>query len=361
MARIIKNISRKSGLQPGSIVYIGKPRPEPKTVAIDVIEFNKDAFRRVEINSVDECSGYHNPGTISWFNINDIHNTELITKIGGYFNIHPLSLEDIANTGHRPKIEENDQYIFLIVKMLDLDENGKVRSEQLSIVIGSDYIISFQENVGDIFGPLRERLEKSLPRTRYLNADYLAYSLLDAVVDNYYTILEKLGEQAENLEDSIALEASRENLGQIHELRRELLYLRKAVWPLREVIGALDRNGSNLIHRSSRPYIRDLYEHAVQVIDTVEMLRDITSGLLEIYLSSIGNKTNSVMKVLTIIATIFIPLGFLAGVFGMNFNTSASPFNMPELNYKYGYPLFWLLVIIVGGGLLLLFKKKRWL
>ena len=194
-----------------------------------------------------------------------------------------------------------------------------------------------------------------------MGTDYLAYAMVDAVVDHYFYILESLGERIQDMEDELAETPQKESLGIIHELKRELIYMRRSVWPLREVIGGLDRSESDLIHDYTAPYIRDLYEHTVQVIDTVETFRDMVSGLLDIYLSSVSNKMNEVMKVLTIIATIFIPLGFLAGVYGMNFDTSISPFNLPELGFRYGYPLFWLTALLIGGGLFWFFKRKRWI
>jgi magnesium transporter len=361
MVRYIKKISQKTGLQPGTVVYIGDERKEPVSINIGVIDYDKTEYRQFDVASAEECFPYRDSKTVSWININGIHDVSLIEKLGGHYGIHPLVLEDIANTGHRPKLEEGENYIFIVIKMLSLDEKGKIKSEQVSIVFGPNYVISFQERKGDVFDPLRDRLKKTVPRVKFMGTDYLAYGLIDAVVDHYFYILENLGERIQDMEDELAENPRKENLSVIHELKRELIYMRRSVWPLREVIGGLDRSESDLIHDYTAPYIRDLYEHAVQVIDTVETFRDMVSGLLDIYLSSVSNKMNEVMKVLTIIATIFIPLGFLAGVYGMNFDTSISPFNLPELGFRYGYPLFWLVALLIGGGLFWFFKRKRWI
>jgi magnesium transporter len=361
MVRYIKKISRKIGLRPGTVVYIGDQPGEPVSIDINVIDYDKTEFRQLEVKSVEECFPYRDSQTTTWININGIHDVAMIEKLGDYYGIPSLVLEDIANTGHRPKFEDGEKYIFLVVKMLSLDEDGMIKSEQVSIVFGSNYVISFQERKGDVFEPLRDRLKKTVPRVKFMGADYLAYSMVDSIVDHYFIILENLGERIQDMEDELADNPRKEDLHGIHAVKRELVYMRRAVWPLREVIGGLDRSESELIHDYTGPYIRDLYEHTIQVIDTVETFRDMVAGLLDIYLSSMSNKMNEVMKVLTIIATLFIPLGFLAGVYGMNFNTAASPFNMPELSYKYGYPLFWLLTILIAGGLILFFRRKRWL
>jgi magnesium transporter len=275
--------------------------------------------------------------------------------------VHPLIREDIANTGQRPKLEICDDYIFLSIKMLYPDaDKDQIVSEQISCIFGGNFVISFQERTGDVFEPVRARLRKAVPRVRFMTSDYLAYTLVDAIVDHYFVILENLAVRIESTEDDLLDDPTPAILATIHDLKRQLIIIRKATWPLREVISGLERSESALIQGSSRPYIRDVYEHTIQVIDTVEIFRDMVSGLLDIYLSSVSNKMNEIMKVLTIIATIFIPLGFLAGVYGMNFDT-ASRYNMPELSLRYGYLLFWGLVVLVSGGLLLFFRKKRWI
>ena len=360
MNMFMKKASKKSGAKPGSIIYVGEQHTED--AVIDIIDYNETEYNQQRVDKVEQCFPFKTTPTISWINISGIHRVDIIEKVGAHFGMHPLVLEDIANTGHRPKIEEFEDYTFVILKMLYQDEQtGRIIAEQVSLLLGDTWVITFQETGEDVFEGVRDRIRKTTPRVRLMSPDYLAYSLIDAVVDNYYIVLENLGERLEGLEDELVTDPTSENLDTIHELKRELIFMRKSVWPLREVVGALERTESKLIKKITRPYLRDLYEHTIQVIDSVETFRDMVSGLLDIYMSSISNRMNEVMKVLTIIATIFIPLGFLAGVYGMNFDTSTSPTNMPELSFKYGYIMFWVTVLAVGGGLFAFFKRKKWI
>ena len=360
MSRLIKKHSKSKGLQPGTVVFVGEKKVE--RTRIRIIDFDLANIEEKEVQSIEDCFPFKDSPTITWINIDGVHEVETIEKIGGQFGMHPLIMEDIANTGQRPKLEPFSDYLFLVLKMLYSDSaRGKVRSEQFSLVVGKNFVISFQERVGGVFEPVRERIRRAEPRARFMNTDYLAYTLVDAIVDGYYSVLEALGERVEGMEDILVKDPRPEYLETIHELKRELIIMRKAVWPLREVIGGLERLDAQFIKDSTRAYLRDLYEHTIQVIDTVETFRDMASGLLDIYMSSVSNKMNEVMKVLTIMATIFIPLGFLAGVYGMNFDTAASSFNMPELGLRFGYPMFWGLAILVGGGLFIFFKRKGWL
>jgi magnesium transporter len=360
MKFISKKISEKIGLAPGSVVYIGDKREEK--VKITIIDYDETNLREKVVDSAEECFPFKDTPTVTWINFSGIHEADIIEKVGQHFGLHPLVLEDIVNTGQRPKIEDTDEYVFIVLKMLYLDpKTGDIVSEQISLIFGENFVISFQEREGDVFDFVRERMKKTVPRVRFMGADYLAYALVDTIVDNYFLILEHIGEKVEELEEELVKNPATQSLETIHDLKRRLIFMRKSIWPLREVIGGWDRLESPLIRDYTRMYLRDLYEHTIQVIDTVETFRDMVSGLLDIYLSSVSNRMNEVMKVLTIIATIFIPLGFLAGVFGMNFDPSASSFNMPELGFRYGYPMFWLLVIIIGGGLFLFFKRKQWL
>ncbi len=353
-------MSRKAGMMPGSLVYIGDQRTQP--VKLQLIEFTKTELVEKELAGPADCIQYKDTPGVSWINVTGIHDTGIIQGFGDEFGIHPLVLEDILNTGQRPKLEEWGEYLFLVVKMLYIKPGeATITSEQVSVIMGKGYVVSFQEQPADVFDPVRERIRKTVPRVRFSNPDYLAYALIDAIVDNYFAIVEHLADKIELIEDRLVNRPTTEDLQQIHELKRELIFMRKAVFPLREVIGNLDRTESDLVHTSTRPYLRDLYEHTVQVIDTVESLRETVSGLLDIYLSSVSNRMNEVMKVLTIIATIFIPLSFLAGVYGMNFDTSASPLNMPELHLPYGYIMFWGIALAVGIGLLWSFRRKHWL
>jgi magnesium transporter len=286
----------------------------------------------------------------------------IIEKIGKNFNLHPLLLEDILNTGQRPKAEDFEDHIFIVSKMLYFEETeSEIISEQLSVIIGANFVISFQERHGDVFNAVRERIRNGKGRIRKMGSDYLAYALLDAVVDHYFLILEKLGEKIEGLEEDLLTNPTTETMQSIHNLKREMIFLRKSVWPLREVVNSLEKGESKLIKKSTKIYLRDVYDHTIQVMDSVESFRDVLSGMLDLYLSVISNKMNEVMKVLTIIATIFIPLTFIAGIYGMNFNPEASPFNMPELNWHFGYPAVWLVMILIGLTMLGFFKNKKWL
>ena len=360
MTRLIKKLSKTRGLMPGTVVFVGEKKVDKTHIRI--IDYNATEIEEKTVSSIEECFPFKEKPTITWINIDGLHEVDQIERIGRYFDIHPLILEDIANTGQRPKLDSFDHGFFIALKMLTINpESNKIQSEQFSFVVGNNFVLSFQEKIGDVLEPVRERIRKSVPRVRFMDSDYLAYTLVDAVVDGYFTVLETMSERIEAIETQLIKDPGPENLETIYEMKRELIYMRKAVWPLREVIGGLERVESEFIHDSTRVYLRDLYEHAIQVIDTVETFRDMVSGLLDIYLSSVSNKMNEVMKVLTIIATIFIPLGFLAGVYGMNFDTSASTWNLPELGMRYGYLLFWALALLIGGGLFVFFKRKKWL
>ena len=360
MVSLIKRQSKKAGLDPGTVVFVGERKVEKTTISI--IDYDQNNYQEKAVASIEECFPFKETPTVTWINIDGIHDIEVIEKLGAHFDFHPLILEDIANTGHRPKMEESEHYIFLTLKMIYFDEPGEeITSEQVSIIFGENYVISFQERAGDVFDSVRERIKKTMPRSRFLGSDYLAYSLVDATVDHYFSVLENIGDGIESIEEELITNPGTRSLQSINDLKRELALMRKRVWPLREVVGGLERSESKLVHKSTRIYLRDLYEHVIQVIDTVETFRDMTSSLLDIYLSSVSNKMNEVMKVLTIFATIFIPLGFLAGVYGMNFDHSASPFNMPELGWRFGYLFFWSIAILIGGGLLWFFRRKGWL
>jgi magnesium transporter len=360
MSRLFKSVKKKAGLKPGSVVYVGKKRTEE--IFIDVIDYDERGHTEKRLENVEDCFDYKDSPTISWINVTGIHTAEIVEKIGGHFGIHPLILEDIVNTGHRPKIEDAGEYICIILKMLYADsESGELTSEQVGILFGKNWVITFQETGQDVFDHVRRRIRETTPRVRLLNADFLAYSLMDAVVDNYFIVLEDLGEQIETLEDRLTDNPDLECLEIIRNLKRELIYMRKIVWPLREVIGGLERSESSLIAPLTEPYLRDLYEHTVHVIDTVEIFREMVSGLLDLYHTGVSNHMNEVMKVLTIIATIFIPLGFLAGVYGMNFDTEISPLNLPELGLPFGYIGFWGVVLLIGGAMFMFFKRKKWL
>jgi len=360
MDRSVHRVSRKAGFQPGSVVYVGRERTEK--VSIEVIDYDETRLEERQVMGVEECFPFRDTATITWINVNGIHEPELVEQLGLHFGVHPLILEDIVNSRQRPKFNEAADYILVVLKMIyTARKEGDLIAEQVSVVLGRNWVITFQEPEGDVFEPVRERLRKTVPRGRFLTSDYLAHALIDAVVDHYFVILEDIGDRIEHLEDEIADHPRQESLGTIRELKMKLLVLRRAVWPLREVIGSLERSESELVNRTTLPYLRDLYEHTVNVIDTVEIYRDMISSLLDLYHTAVSNRLNEIMKVLTVIATIFMPLGFLAGVYGMNFDTQASPLNMPELGWPMGYLMFWGLAAATAGGLLWFFRKKRWL
>jgi magnesium transporter len=354
MVRINHRRSRKAGLPPGSLVHIGEKKAE--RTKITIIDYDGESFQEKEAESIEECCALRETPTVSWINVDGVHDSRLISDLGSRFGVHPLILEDIMTTAQRPKMEDMGDYIYIVVRMLDLvNKKNEVRSEQVSLILGSNFVISFQESEGDVFDAVRERIRSGKGRVRKQGPDYLAYALIDAIVDNYFLVLEKLGENVEEIEEALVSNPDRETLHEIHRMKREMIYLRKSVWPLREVISGLERTESELIKESTGIFLRDVYDHTIQVIDTVETYRDMLSGMLDIYLSSLSNRMNEVMKVLTIIATIFIPLTFIAGIYGMNFKF------MPELEWRWGYFLVLGVMLALGVLMVILFKRRRWL
>lgn len=355
-----KRMSHKIGLKPGSLLYVGPERTEKATITI--FDYTETELTEREADKVQDCFSYQDLKTMTWIQVQGLHEVELVRKLGEYFEFHPLILEDILNTHLRPKFEDAREYLFFALKRIELPEtDGDLISDQVSVIWGERYVISFTERATGILDPVRERIRKTSPRIRFMNSDYLAYAIIDTIVDHYFVTLENMGDRIEGIDDELIDNPEPEQLQEIHELKQELVQIRKAIWPVREAVNMLDRSESRLISADTRPYIRDLYDHAIQIRDTIDTYRDMVSGLTDLYMTSVSNRMNNVMKVLTIIATIFIPLSFLAGVYGMNFDTSVSGWNLPELGMKYGYPLFWVLVLIIGGGLLLFFRKKKWL
>ncbi len=355
MPRLIKKRSKKSGLPPGTLVHIGEKKTEKTKITI--VDYDEAKFEEKEAKTIEECFPFKDKPTTTWINIEGVHEIDLIEKIGKYFDLHPLLLEDIANTEQRPKMEDYGEYVFIVLKMLSYDENTtEIKAEQVSVILGANFVISFQEGIkGDVFDSVRERIRSGKGKIRKMGADYLAYALMDAVVDNYFIILEKLGEKIEVTEEILLTNPTSETSRAIHHLKREMIFLRKSVWPLREVLNCLERGESSLIHANTRIYLRDVYDHTVQIIDTVETFRDMLSGMLEVYLSSISNRMNQIMKVLTIIATIFIPLTFIAGIYGMNFKY------MPELEWRWAYFVVLGVMAVIGIWMVIYFRKKKWL
>ncbi|MBN1362924.1 MAG: magnesium/cobalt transporter CorA [Sedimentisphaerales bacterium] len=352
--RFVARHSRKAGLPPGTLVHTGEKKVE--TVRITVIDYDERAFEEKQVATVEECFAFKKTPTVTWINIDGLHDVSVIEAIGKAFELHPLILEDILSTGQRPKYEDYDQHIFVVVRMLSYrDENQAIDSEQVSLILGANFVISFQERVGDVFDQIRDRLRNAKGRIRKMGADYLAYSLTDAIVDSYFAILEKTGEKIETLEEELVSDPDEKTLRQIHGLKREMIELRRSIWPLRELINGLQRSESPLLTETTSIYLRDVYDHTIQIIDAIESFRDMVAGMLDIYLSSLSNRMNAVMKVLTIIATMFIPLTFVAGVYGMNFK------HMPELKWRYGYAAVWVVMVLMAVGMLIYFRKKKWL
>jgi len=354
MAKLMKKKAKKAGLPPGTLVHTG----EKKTgqVKITLIDYDEGHFEEKEIRSVDECLPYKDKATVTWINVDGIHDTEIIEKLGNGFGLHPLVMEDILHTGQRPKMDDYSDYIYIVLKMLYHDKNMEIDEEQVSLILGSNFVISFQEDKeGDVFNPIRERIRNGKGRSRKMGADYLAYALMDAIVDHYFTILEKLGEKIELLEETLLTTPTPQTLQKIHQLKRELIFLRKSVWPLRDVVGGLERRESPLIKETTVIFFRDVYDHTVRVIDMIETFRDMMSGMLDIYLSSINSRMNEIMKVLTIIATIFIPLTLIASIYGMNFKY------MPELEWHWGYPVVLLTMAVLSILMLIYFRRKKWI
>ncbi len=352
--KLLPKTSHKAGRAPGTMIHVGPPRETP--VALLRMDYNSETLTALTPDPVDLCRPAPDATLVHWFHLDGVHDLPLLEKIGSIFDLHPLVLEDMVNTEHRPKLEDFEDYLFMVLKMLHLEtESDIIRTEQVTLVLTRNTVLSLAEKPGPVFDSVRERLRNNKGRIRRRGADYLAYALIDAVVDSYFAILEQIGEQIEQLEDELVLRPAPETLNKIHHLKREMILLRKAVWPLRELIGGLQRMESPLIADSTGIFLRDVYDHTIQILDTVETFRDVLSGLLDLYLSSISNRMNEVMKVLTIIATIFIPLTFIAGIYGMNFE------HMPELHWRWSYPLLLLLMLCASGGMFAFFRKKRWI
>lgn len=349
--------ARPSGPRPA--VRAGAAAAPP--LRITVMDYDEAHLEEKPVGSVEECFVYKDRPTVTWINIDGLRDAEAIERLGARFGLHPLILEDILNTSERPKIEDYGAYLFCVLKVFCADGNHAGpkacggRMLQASLVLGSNFVISFGERENPIFDPVRERLRKGKGRIRKSGADYLAYALIDAIVDSYFVVLEQLGEEIEDLEDDLIVQPRRELLQKIHALKREMIALRKSVWPLREVVNTMERLETPLITPATDIFLRDVYDHTIQVIDNVETFRDILSGMLETYLSSVSYRMNEVMKVLTIIATIFIPLTFIVGVYGMNFR------HMPELEWRSGYFLVWGVMAVIAVAMLAFFKRKKWL
>ena len=348
----IKAFPKTAGSSPGTVVYTGKARKH--NAKITQLAYSKANVESKIIKNVDELSGFNKHMGVTWINLDGVHNEKLIKKIGNVFDIHSLWLEDITNVKSRPGYEELNGKIFLSLKMLYVNE-GIISFENVSIVIGGNFVLSFQELPGDVFDPIRKRLEVKDSKIREYGSDYLAYSLVDAIIDHYYYVLEYTGDRLESLEDELQINTDKNLLFAIQDQKREIIKLRRSIYPLREVITKFEKSESELIKKSTHKYLRDLYDHTIQVIETTETFREFVSSLTDLYNSGVSLRMNNIMQVLTIIATIFIPLTFIAGIYGMNFD------NMPELHWKYGYHGAWGIMLTVFIGMLFYFRNKKWL
>ncbi|MBA2320283.1 MAG: magnesium/cobalt transporter CorA [Deltaproteobacteria bacterium] len=349
--------SKKEGLPPGTPLYVGELRDD--TVAITAFHYDRTTLEEFVATDLDALRRCRNTGRITWVNVSGIHRVELVEQVCKAFGVHSLAVEDICSTETRPKSEEYDDHLYLVVKMLTVekDPDGEhIHAEHTSVVVGDKFVLTFQEeHEGDVFDAVRRRLRDPRARMRQLGEDYLAYAVVDAVVDHYFSVLEWIGDRAEELEERVLARPDPGQLAAIYLLRREITFFRKQVWPLRDGLGLLMRSDSKRISSEVVPFLRDVHDHTVQVVESVELYREIVLGLVDLYMSNVSQKLNEVMKVLTIIATIFIPLTFVVGVYGMNFDY------MPELHWKYGYALTWALMLGVVAVMLAGFRYKRWI
>lgn len=354
MGKILKKKSQQAGLPPGTLMHVVEERPDEFSVTI--MDYDEYHFQEVTAKDFETCIPFRDKPTVTWIHVVGVHRVETMQSLGNCFQLHPLTLEDILITDQRTKIESYEDYAFIVLRNIYYEEaREEIATEQISLILGQNFVISFQEKEGGVFNPIAHRLRNNKARMRRMGADYLVYALLDVLVDNYFTVLEKFGDRIERLEERMVRADSPRIPHTLHSLRREMIMLRKAVWPLREIISGLGRTDSNLVTQSTSIYLRDVYDHTVQVIDTIEIFRDVLTGMLDVYLSSVSNRLNSVMKVLTIISTIFMPLTFLAGVYGMNFK------HMPELEWEWGYPLTWAIMIAMAGVMLVYFRVRKWI
>lgn len=354
MTKLIRRGKPKAGLPPGSVVFVGEKKG-PST-RITLFDYNEDQYVEKVITNLEECMPFKDQKTITWINVDGLADTIFIAKLDQLFGVHPLVLEDIVNTDQRPKMEDYGSYIYVVLKMLYVDVvTQDMVSEQLSLVIGPNYVLSFQEEPGDYFDNIRERIRLYKGRVRKMGADYLGYALIDTIVDNYFLVLEKMEQDISQVEEKLMAGVGKVDATELHHLKRDLIFLRKQIAPVRELVGALQRADSKLIHKNTEIYLRDLHDHIVSVMDAIESFRDVVSGLHDIYLSSINLKMNEIMKVLTVISTIFIPLTFITGVYGMNFE------HMPELKWETGYYEVLSVMVILGLTMVLYFKRKKWL
>jgi magnesium transporter len=346
--------NKKLGTRPGSIIYTGDK--ETQELFIEAFDFTLESLQEKQFKNIEDTFPYKSSKSISWININGLNHVDAIEKIGNHYTLHPLTLEDIVNISQRPKIEEYDNYLFVVLKMLYYDTDENIVSEQVSLILGANYVLTFQESDGDVFDGVRERIRHGKGRIRGLGSDYLLYALIDAITDHYFVIIETLGNKIEDLEDNLFSGITKDEISvQIQNLKREVLRIRRNVFPLREIINKIEKHQSPLIEQKTLHFFRDIYDNIIHVSENIDIYREMIWGLMDMYMTTISNKMNEVMKVLTIMATIFIPLTFIAGIYGMNFD------NIPELHYEYSYFILWGVMITLFIAMLIYFKRKKWL
>jgi magnesium transporter len=354
MPKYISKHAKKAGMLPGSLTVIDVPKQS--NIRIQVMQYDKDHVYESEVSDISTVLPLAENNLITWINIDGLHNPAVVKAVGDCFNVHPLILEDIVHVEQRPKMEEFDSHIYIVLKMFSFNEAKKhVEAEQISFLLCKNCLITFQEKTGDCFDLIRGHLRTGKGRIRKAGADYLAYSLMDAIIDNYFVVLERLGEITDAFEEAMVTTPNSVKLVTVHRLKQDMLFMRKSVWPLRELLSRVQRDDSPLIDAATGPYFQDLYDHTIQIIDTIESLRDMMMSMLDIYLTSMSHRLNEVMKVLTIIATIFMPLTFIAGVYGMNFEF------MPELKWHLGYFMVLGLMSLTALSMVIFFKRKKWL
>lgn len=354
MARFLKDRSKAKGTAPGSLILIGKQKMEKPI--IQLMKFDKDELVEREVASIQEAKAEFKKGAVNWINIYGIHDLEMIQNLGNEFDLPSLLLEDILNTDQPPKYDNGETYDAFIIKMMQAEEKtNRIHAEQISIVLGENYVLTLQERVGDFFNPVRERIRKGKGRLRHNGNDYLAYALMDTIVDNYTILIESIGSKIEDMEDRLFRDMDSAMVEEIYRFKTELNYLRKLIRPVREFLLMLNKEEDSFIQEKNQQFLRDLFDLVTQCTDTLELYNNMLSDQLNIYNTNMSNKMNEVMKTLTIFASVFIPLTFVAGIYGMNFE------HMPELGYKYSYLIFWIAILILGGGLFIYFKRKKWL
>ncbi len=332
-----------------------------KAPVLTLTQYDESTYSEKEFGNFADLMAEFDPLKVNWIHVAGLGDVSLLKEVAAQFQIHPLALEDVLNTTQRPKVEHYEGHYFIVTEMIYPDEKGRIAVEQLSFFLGETFLITLREETGrDVFEAVRSRLRSGRGYSRAKKADYLAYALLDATIDQFFPILESIGENIEDIEEELLSKPTKETLRQLYEAKRFLLQMRRASWPLREILNTLIRDDTGLIFQSTQIFLRDCYDHSIQIIDIIESFRDLTAGLMDVYLSSLGYRTNEIMRVLTVVSAIFIPLTFIAGIFGMNFNTD-SPFNMPELDFRYGYLMCLGIMASVAVGMILFFKRKKWL